>query len=65
MTVAQRKPRAARKDSEVRIRVTAAQKKILVAAAQQTGLDVSAWLRSVGLREAAQLASSPASGVSQ
>ena len=35
-------------------RVTAEQKRVLTEAAERTGLDVSAWLRVLGLREAAQ-----------
>jgi len=36
----------------VRVRVTAEQKKALTAAADRAGLDVSSWLRAVGLAEA-------------
>lgn len=36
----------------VRIRLTEAQKETLTAAAAKAGLDLSGWLRSLGLREA-------------
>jgi len=49
-----RKPKALRKDDMIRIRVTADQKRVLTEAAERTGLDVSAWLRVLGLREAGQ-----------
>jgi len=49
-----RKPKAARKETAVRIRLTEAQKRALTAAAERAGLDVSSWLRSLGLREAEQ-----------
>jgi uncharacterized protein (DUF1778 family) len=47
-----RKPKAARKDEQVRVRLTAEQKQKLTDAATRAGLDVSTWLRSIGLREA-------------
>lgn len=46
------KPESSRKEEFIRIRVTAAQKERLQAAAERAGLDVSGWLRSLGLREA-------------
>ncbi len=49
-----RKPRGLRKDDMIRIRVTAEQKRVMTEAAERTGLDVSAWLRVLGLREAAR-----------
>lgn len=49
-----RKPKAARKEDSIRIRVTDQQKKVLVAAAERAGLGVSSWLLTVGLREAEQ-----------
>jgi uncharacterized protein (DUF1778 family) len=49
-----RKPKALRKDDMIRIRVTADQKRVLAEAAERAGLDVSAWLRVLGLREAGQ-----------
>jgi uncharacterized protein (DUF1778 family) len=36
----------------IRLRVTGDQKAAMTAAAERAGLDVSAWLRSLGLREA-------------
>jgi uncharacterized protein (DUF1778 family) len=36
----------------IRIRVTAEQKRLLIEAAERDGLDVSAWLRLLGLRTA-------------
>jgi len=54
-----RKKKALRKEESIRIRVTAAQKKALQAAAQRCGLGVSSWLLSVGLREAEQLGTPP------
>lgn len=47
-----RKPAALRKEDSVRIRVTAAQKRKLVDAAERSGLGLSSWLLSIGLREA-------------
>jgi hypothetical protein len=41
-----------RKDDVIRLRVTGEQKRTLVQAAQAANLELSAWLRSVGLREA-------------
>ncbi len=46
-----RKPTAQRKEDSIRIRVTAEQKRILTEHAARAGLDVSSWLRSLGLRE--------------
>jgi hypothetical protein len=48
-----RKPKSARKDSQIRVRVTEHQKQIFIAAAESAGLDVSGWLRNVGLEAAA------------
>jgi len=50
-----RKPKAQRKEDSIRIRVTTQQKRTLEEAAQKAGLDVSSWLRSLGLREAGGL----------
>lgn len=47
-----RKPKAERKEQAIRVRVTEAQKRALVERAARDGLDVSAWLRTLGLREA-------------
>jgi hypothetical protein len=52
--VKRRKPKALRKEDMVRIRVSAGQKRLLVEAAERAGLDVSTWLRVLGLREAGQ-----------
>ena len=52
LLVKRRKPKAHRKDEMLRIRVTAAQKRLLIAAAERDALDVSAWLRQLGLRAA-------------
>lgn len=41
-----------RKGELIRVRVTSEQKDILSAAAERAGLDVSSWLRAIGLREA-------------
>lgn len=46
-----RKPRTMRKEESIRVRVTAQQKRALAERAQREGLDVSAWLRALGLRE--------------
>lgn len=48
--VARRK--AVRKEAHINVRLTDAQKDILTAAAEQSGLGVSSWLLSLGLREA-------------
>ena len=47
-----RKPRAERKEESIRIRVSADQKRALTEAATRVGLDVSSWLRSLGLAQA-------------
>jgi uncharacterized protein (DUF1778 family) len=49
-----RKPKAERKESSVRIRLTDEQKTKLTEAASKTGLDLSGWIRSIALREAAR-----------
>lgn len=49
-----RKPKVQRKEDSIRIRVSAEHKKVLAEAAERAGLDVSSWLRSLGLREAGQ-----------
>lgn len=51
-TMARRKTKAERKEDLVRLRVTREQKDLLVAAATRAGLELSAWLRLIGLREA-------------
>jgi uncharacterized protein (DUF1778 family) len=40
------------KEATVRVRVTPEQRSILASAAARAGLDLSAWLRYVGLQEA-------------
>jgi hypothetical protein len=47
---ATRKLATDRKQELIKIRVTSDQKATLVAAAERAGLDVSAWLRSLGLQ---------------
>ena len=49
-----RKPKGERKESSVRIRLTDEQKARLTEAASKAGLDLSGWLRSIGLREASR-----------
>jgi uncharacterized protein (DUF1778 family) len=49
-----RKPKVERKEDSVRIRLTAEQKETLTKAATKAGLDVSGWIRSIALREAAR-----------
>lgn len=50
-----RKTKAQRKEELIRVRVTSEQKKTLAEAATTAGLDISAWLRSIALREATQI----------
>ena len=50
--VKRRKPKKDRKEATILIRLTVEQKSILTEAAKKRGLDVSGWLRSIGLREA-------------
>jgi uncharacterized protein (DUF1778 family) len=45
-----RKPKAQRKEASIRVRVTEEQKRELAERAALEGLDVSAWLRALGLR---------------
>jgi uncharacterized protein (DUF1778 family) len=47
-----RKPEAQRKADTVRMRVTAEQRKILAAAAERDGLELSSWIRAIALRTA-------------
>jgi len=47
-----RKAKAARKENQIRIRLTHQQKEKLVRAAERAGLDVSSWLRTIGLQAA-------------
>jgi len=52
MTTNHRKPKRERKEDRIIIRVTEEQKATLADAATRTGLGVSPWLLSLGLREA-------------
>jgi len=47
-----RKSKAERKDTVIQLRVSVEQKQTLMQAAKAAGLELSAWLRSLGLREA-------------
>ena len=51
-TKATRKPQKELKDAAILIRLTEEQKATLGEAAKKAGLDLSSWLRSLGLREA-------------
>jgi uncharacterized protein (DUF1778 family) len=50
--VKRRKPKQHRKEHLVQIRVTAEQKRIMTEAADRVGLDLSSWLRQLGLKAA-------------
>ena len=50
--VKRRKPKALRKETSIRIRVTTQQKVTLEDAARRAGIGVSSWLLTLGLREA-------------
>ncbi len=50
-----RKPDVSRKESSIRLRCTDEQKRILTAAADREGLDVSSWLRTLGMARAREL----------
>ena len=50
MTESDRKAKDQRKDYDIRIRVTADQKRILTEAAKKAGLDLSPWLRSIAVQ---------------
>ena len=52
MTESGRKAKDQRKDYDIRIRVTADQKRILTEAAKKAGLDLSPWLRSIAVQQA-------------
>ena len=52
-----RKPKAERKEEQIRVLVTIHQKQRLLTAAEQTGQGLATWLRSVGLREATKVRS--------
>ncbi len=49
-----RKPKAERKEQQVRVLLTEDQKRELSVAAKRTGQGLATWLRVVGLREAAR-----------
>jgi hypothetical protein len=51
--VKRRKPERQRKEQLVQIRVTEEQKRIMTEAAHRVGLDLSSWLRQLGLKAAA------------
>ena len=51
-TPSSRKTKDQRKDYDIRIRVTADQKRILTEAAKKAGLDLSPWLRSIAVQQA-------------
>ena len=48
-----RKPKSDRKEATILIRLTDEQKATLTAASKKAGLDLSSWIRSLALREAA------------
>lgn len=50
--IKRRKKQAERKTDMLRVRVTVEQKRLFEDAAKATGLDVSGWLRMLGIREA-------------
>ena len=60
-TIKRRKPKSDRKESGVLVRLTDEQKTTLTQAADAAGLGLSAWMRSLALREAST--SAAASGV--
>lgn len=55
-------PAADLRTDRIAIRVTPAQKAVLTAAAQRSALDVSSWLRSLGMERAAALGITEDSG---
>jgi len=50
-----RKSEDERKELLIRVRVTVEQKRVLTNAAEKAGLDVSSWLRAVGIERARDL----------
>ncbi len=44
-----------RKDDLIRVRVSAEQKRVLTNAAGKAGLDVSSWLRALGIEKAREM----------
>ena len=57
-----RKPKQNRKEQLVQIRVTAEQKRIMTEAADRVGLDLSSWLRQLGLKAASSASSAEIKG---
>jgi hypothetical protein len=51
--VKRRKPKAERKEELIRVRVTSDQKASFIRSAEKEGLDVSSWLRRLGMRAVA------------
>jgi uncharacterized protein (DUF1778 family) len=60
--VKRRKAKENRKEQLVQIRVTAEQKRIMTEAADQVGLDLSSWLRQLGLKAASAASSADVKG---
>jgi mobilization protein NikA len=54
-SIKRRKPKAKRKEDQIRVLVTEREKAQLVQAADRIGLPVASWLRSIGLQEAERL----------
>jgi uncharacterized protein (DUF1778 family) len=50
-----RKSEDERKELLIRVRVTVEQKRVLTDAAEKAGLDVSSWLRAIGIERARDL----------
>jgi hypothetical protein len=55
MAIKRRKARAVRKTEQIRVLVSAAEKNRLIDGAFSQGLSAGAWLRLIGLNEAARL----------
>jgi uncharacterized protein (DUF1778 family) len=55
--VKRRKPKQSRKEQLIQIRVTGAQKRIMAEAAERAGLDLSSWLRQLGIKAAKEASS--------
>jgi uncharacterized protein (DUF1778 family) len=60
--VKRRKPEQNRKEQLVQIRVTAEQKRTMAEAAERVGLDLSSWLRQLGLKAATAVSSTEFNG---
>jgi uncharacterized protein (DUF1778 family) len=58
--MAYHKAKKDRKEEVIRLRVTTEQKDRMVEAARQLGLDISAWLRTMGVQEANRIIRSEA-----